>query len=101
LFLSDGPIKLAHCKKDKKKNKRAWAAPRLILYINSLSACVRLSVRPVTLCVVTGPEPEPLLQFVPEISTTGARFTLILCFLFVSAVDLESVCPSDPSLFAW
>jgi len=23
---------------------------------------------PVTLCVVTGPEPEPLLQFVPEIS---------------------------------
>jgi hypothetical protein len=36
-----------------------------ILYINSL---VRPSVRPVTLCVVTGLEPEPLLQFVPEIS---------------------------------
>ncbi len=29
---------------------------------------VRPSVRPVTLCVVTGPEPEPLLQFVLEIS---------------------------------
>jgi hypothetical protein len=39
-----------------------------MLYINSRSACVCLSVRPVTLCAVTGPEPELLLQFVPEIS---------------------------------
>jgi hypothetical protein len=45
-----------------------WSSAFFLYLRWTWSPSVRPSVRPVTLCVVTGPEPEPLLQFVPEIS---------------------------------
>jgi len=83
---------------------------------------MRAFVRPVTLCVVTGPEPEPLLQFVSEISKRMLQqsvdchnrrplwclfghllhFNPLLSFCICGGPGVRlSVRLFDPSLFVW
>jgi hypothetical protein len=55
---------------------------------------VRASVRPVTLCVVTGLELEPLLQFVPEISKRMLQQFVpeISAILYINSRSCPCVC---------